>query len=373
MSLLHLTKPPPPPSSSVLKLKVFQCLLLPLLLQRPVPAATKNIIPPGYSVPAVFVFGDSIVDTGNNNNLITQAKCNYPPYGRDFADGRPTGRFSNGRVPSDLVVDVLGIKPLLPPYADPNLQLEDLLTGVNFASGGAGFDPLTSKLAPAISLDAQLAMFREYRKKIEGLVGEEKAKFIIDNSLFLVVAGSNDIGNTFYLARFRQGQYNIDTYTDFMNQHASAYVKDLYAAGARRIGFFATPPLGCLPSQRTLAGGTQRACVNEYNDAAKLFNGKLQTTLSYLQSTLPDSRVVYVDIYNPLLDVIQNYAKYGFEVADRGCCGTGTIEVTLLCNKLVKTCPDTTKYVFWDSFHPSETTYNLLVSPIIQRYISSFL
>lgn len=68
-------------------------------------------------------------------------------------------------------------------------------------------------------------MFREYRKKIEGLVGEEKAKFIIDNSLFLVVAGSNDIGNTFYLARFRQGQYNIDTYTDFMIQHASAYVK----------------------------------------------------------------------------------------------------------------------------------------------------
>lgn len=46
-----------------------------------------------------------------------------------------------------ILVDVLGIKPLLPPYADPNLQLEDLLTGVNFASGGAGFDPLTSKTA----------------------------------------------------------------------------------------------------------------------------------------------------------------------------------------------------------------------------------
>lgn len=102
MSLLHLTKPPPPPSSlKVLKL-IFQCLLLIPLLLQPLRAAT-DIIPPGYSVPAVFIFGDSIVDTGNNNNLITQAKCNYPPYGRDFPDGRPTGRFSNGRVPSDLV------------------------------------------------------------------------------------------------------------------------------------------------------------------------------------------------------------------------------------------------------------------------------
>lgn len=78
---------------------------------------------------------------------------------------------------------------------------------------------------PAISLEAQLAMFREYKKKLEGLVGEERAKFIIDNSLYLVVAGSNDIANTFYLARIRQVQYNINTYTDFMVQSASAFVK----------------------------------------------------------------------------------------------------------------------------------------------------
>jgi hypothetical protein len=35
----------------------------------------------------------------------------------------------------------------LPASLDPNLHLEDLLTGVSFASGGTGYDPLTSKLA----------------------------------------------------------------------------------------------------------------------------------------------------------------------------------------------------------------------------------
>ena len=40
-----------------------------------------------------------------------------------------------------------GVKELLPPYLDPKLQPQDLLTGVSFASGGSGYDPLTSKIA----------------------------------------------------------------------------------------------------------------------------------------------------------------------------------------------------------------------------------
>lgn len=45
--------------------------------------------------PAMFVFGDSLSDPGNNNNLVTLAKANFLPNGIDFPDG-PTGRFCNG-------------------------------------------------------------------------------------------------------------------------------------------------------------------------------------------------------------------------------------------------------------------------------------
>jgi phospholipase/lecithinase/hemolysin len=55
------------------------------------------------AVPALFVFGDSLIDSGNNNNLASLAKANYFPYGIDF-DGGPTGRFSNGYT----IVDELG-------------------------------------------------------------------------------------------------------------------------------------------------------------------------------------------------------------------------------------------------------------------------
>ena len=53
---------------------------------------------------AIQAFGDSVLDTGNNNNLITMAKSNFPPYGRDFTvDGKPTGRFCNGKTISDFI------------------------------------------------------------------------------------------------------------------------------------------------------------------------------------------------------------------------------------------------------------------------------
>lgn len=45
---------------------------------------------------AFFVFGDSLVDNGNNNYLVTTARADAPPYGIDYPTHTPTGRFSNG-------------------------------------------------------------------------------------------------------------------------------------------------------------------------------------------------------------------------------------------------------------------------------------
>lgn len=60
-------------------------------------------LPNGIKFSALLVFGDSIVDPGNNNDVQTPSRANYPPYGRDFIGGVPTGRFSDGMVPSDFI------------------------------------------------------------------------------------------------------------------------------------------------------------------------------------------------------------------------------------------------------------------------------
>lgn len=56
-------------------------------------------------VPCFFIFGDSLVDNGNNNHILTLARANYLPYGIDFPLG-VSGRFTNGRT----VVDIIGFK-----------------------------------------------------------------------------------------------------------------------------------------------------------------------------------------------------------------------------------------------------------------------
>ncbi|KAL0360517.1 UNVERIFIED_CONTAM: GDSL esterase/lipase EXL1 [Sesamum radiatum] len=327
-------------------------------------------LPHNITVPAVIVFGDSIVDTGNNNYIKTIAKANFPPYGKDFVGGKPTGRFSDGKVPSDLIAEELGIKPLLPAYLDPSLQPQDFLTGVNFASGAAGYDPLTSDVASVLSLTDQLALFKDYITKLKKIAGEERSSKILQESLVIVVAGSNDITNTYFGTPLRQSHYDVPSYTELLVSYASSFVQDLYRLGARRIGLLRLPPIGCLPSQRTLRGGPARNCVDEYNQVARLFNDKLSAALNSINRQFPDARVVDIDIYNYFLDLIQNPQKYGFKIANKGCCGTGTVEVIFLCKYA---CPNVSEYVFWDSFHPTERAYRLIVHRILKQYMNYFI
>jgi len=59
-------------------------------------------------VPCLFVFGDSLSDSGNNNDLVTAARVNYKPYGIDFPAG-PTGRFTNGLTSIDIIGNIHNI------------------------------------------------------------------------------------------------------------------------------------------------------------------------------------------------------------------------------------------------------------------------
>ncbi|KAF9625918.1 hypothetical protein IFM89_027786 [Coptis chinensis] len=99
------------------------------------------------SVLAILVFGDSTVDPGNNNYIGTALfRSDFPPYGEDFLNHIPTGRFTNGKLTTDYIASHLGIKEYVPPYLDITLGVEELMTSVSFASAGSGYDPLTGQI-----------------------------------------------------------------------------------------------------------------------------------------------------------------------------------------------------------------------------------
>ncbi|CAN0879974.1 GDSL esterase/lipase At5g03810 [Linum grandiflorum] len=107
-------------------------------------------------VPSLTIFGDSVADVGNNNHLITLIRANFPPYGRDFADHRPTGRFSNGKLAIDITADFLGFHTYPPAYLSQDAEnLADVVTGVNFASGASGLLDRTAHLYNLYGLGAR--------------------------------------------------------------------------------------------------------------------------------------------------------------------------------------------------------------------------
>ncbi|XP_061359000.1 GDSL esterase/lipase At3g14820-like [Gastrolobium bilobum] len=324
--------------------------------------------------PAVIAFGDSVLDTGNNNYIETTVKANFKPYGRDFIGGKATGRFCNGKIPSDFLAEMLGVKEAMPPYLDPHLQIEDLLTGVCFASAGSGYDPITIELASVLSVEDQLNMFKEYIGKLKAAVGEKKTCYILAKSLFIISMGSNDISGTYFLASYRRFEYSVKEYASILVNMSSNFIQELHKLGARKIGAFGLSPVGCVPLQRTVLGGIERKCAKKVNSAAKIYNSKLASSLKALNDSFQDARIVYLENYKELNALIHKPKKFGFKVGDSACCGVANVELGPLCNNFaLKICEDASQYVFWDSYHPTQRTYNILATEMLKKDIDKFL
>ncbi|KAL0321834.1 UNVERIFIED_CONTAM: GDSL esterase/lipase [Sesamum calycinum] len=294
------------------------------------------------NITAIFAFGDSILDPGNNNRLSTIFRSDHPPYGIDFPGRVPSGRFSDGKLATDFLVSQLGIKELLPAYLDPALTDRDLLTGASFASAGTGLDDLTASEANVLTLNAQLRNFMQALQRMRSIAGQQEADRVVENALFMVAAGTNDMLYNFYGLPLRR-TYSLSGYQDLLLQNLENVIRTLHSTGARRVAVVGLPPIGCMPVSVTLGSLVpsfhmlQRVCVDQQNSDSEAYNAKLKALTSRLQATLPGSRVVYVDVYTPIMDMVISPAAFGLEKTTEGCCGLGSVEmgpVQCACSKV---------------------------------------
>ncbi|XP_062005738.1 GDSL esterase/lipase At5g03810-like [Rosa rugosa] len=320
-------------------------------------------------VPALIIFGDSVADVGNNNNRTTLVKANFPPYGRDFVNHQPTGRFCNGKLATDFTAEYLGFTSYPPAFLSQEATGMGILTGVNFASAASGYYNWTAQLWGAISLDQQLNYYNEYQSIVVNMVGEAEANAIFSGAIHLLSAGTSDFIQNYYINPFLRG-YTPDQFSEILMRSYSSFIQKLYGLGARRIGVTNLPPIGCLPASITLFGSGSNQWNIKLNQDAILFNNKLNNTSQTLQKSLPGLKLVVFDIYQPLLDMITNPSDNGFFESRRACCGTGTFETSVLCNsRSVGTCNNATGYVFWDGFHPSEAANEVLAGDLLAQGI----
>ncbi|CAN1799520.1 GDSL esterase/lipase At4g26790 [Linum perenne] len=304
-------------------------------------------------IPALFVFGDSTVDPGNNNHISTILKSDFEPYCRDFEGGKPTGRFSNGRIATDFIAEAFGIKSTVPAYLDPAYDIKDFATGVSFASAGSGFDNATSDVLSVIPLWKELEYYEEFQGKLSSYLGNDKANEVLREALYLISIGTNDFLENYYIAR--------------------NFITELHQRGAQKITITGLPPMGCLPLERATNIFFGSYCIEEYNNVAKDFNEKLSEVVTDLNKNLPAIQAVLSSPYDMVMEMIDNPTRFGFKNAAKACCGTGLFEMSYMCNKRNPfTCSDASEYIFWDSFHPTEKTNKIVADYVVRHFLSRF-
>ncbi|KAF0901847.1 hypothetical protein E2562_006473 [Oryza meyeriana var. granulata] len=334
-------------------------------------------------VRAVFVFGSSLVDNGNNNFLNgSGVRADYPPYGVDFPLG-VTGRFSNGRNVIDALGELLRLPAagFLPPFADPSTRGHAALHGVNFASGGSGILDLTGQnTGEVLSLKQQITNFEavtlpDLRAQLQGATTSTttsrkmKGQDFFDQcylpkSLFVIGTGGNDYLLNYFNTRSGPTRAPLSDFTSFVLTKLSTQLQRLYDLGARKFVLFSIQPLGCTPVVRAFLNVTGEACIEPVNRAALLFNYGLRSLVSCdnggVRSHMPDASLVYINSYKVISDMIHRPTKYGINETTRPCCevsrgaSSSSPGGGVLCQKGGPICSDRTKYAFFDGLHPTD-------------------
>ncbi|KAF3321709.1 GDSL esterase/lipase [Carex littledalei] len=285
----------------------------------------------------MFVFGDSLIDNGNNNYLDSIAKSNYYPYGIDFFEG-PTGRFCNGKTVIDGMCDLLDL-PYLPAHANPNLNFSKLLAGVNYASAAGGILDVTGTfLGGRYSLKQQVLNFEEDLTEIKALFSnEDDYNNFLSKSIVVMVLGSNDYINNYLLPTLFTSSY---TYTpkQYANLLLNEYTRQILAIlslGIRKFLLAGVGPLGCIPNQRASSTGPTDQCVDQVNQMVGYFNRGLRSLVKQLNTDNPGS-------------VYPNPTKYGRNHGQ------------IICLPFAIPCIERDEYIFWDVFHPTEAVNMIL-------------
>lgn len=273
----------------------------------------------------LYVFGDSLSDTGNIFNVSggqinpTQAFNPDPPYYK--------GRFSNGPVWVDYAGNQLGLTPTL--ITNPSTTTIPN-QGINYAFGGSnsGLDNAFVPNVPGVL--AQVGLFTQSLQ-----ANKQTAD---PNAIYAVWGGANDFlfGNG---ANVNQTVKNI-----------SDSVALLASAGAKNIVVFNLPDLGKIPYASVNGTSSQLTALSTS------FNTTLATTLGNL-SLIPGVNIIPVDINSLFNQVIASPGEFGFKNVTTPCV-IGDANSIRAGNYTV--CSNPNDYLFYDAVHPTTNAQKLV-------------
>ncbi|KAK1285849.1 GDSL esterase/lipase [Acorus calamus] len=335
---------------------------------------------PTHRYDSIFSFGDSLADTGNLLRIqsgISSAIASLP-YGETYF-GRPTGRFSDGRLVIDFIADAFGL-PYLPPYASSSSN-EDFRKGANFAVGGVTalddgyFEQrgLGGVIVTNCSLNAQLRWFDELKPSL--CKGTQECRDYFGRSLFLL----GEIGGNDYNVPLNSGVSveEVRGYVPDVVRTISSAAEKLIDVGAVEMVVPGIIPLGCSPVYLTRFSSTDKkdyepetGCLKGLNDLMKHHDTLLQDALGKLRNKYPNVKIIFADYYGASIRFYQSPRQFGFNDPLNACCGgRGPYNVngSVFCGSPDSIlCSDPSEYVNWDGIHLTEAAYRTIADGLIK-------
>ncbi|CAN1143326.1 GDSL esterase/lipase At5g45910 [Linum perenne] len=242
---------------------------------------------------AIYCFGDSLYDTGNNLLETPQSFTGNFPYG--ITIGKPTGRASDGHLIIDHIAEAAGV-----PYLNPSLNKSlDFSRGANFAMGGSGLLSrkdrerwnVTLKFTNS-SLDTQMVWFEQLIKS--SYKDPTALRRAMNSSLFVLGGGSADYTNV-----------NAHYTGPLINQkklilpHAIRALKQavetIRSYGGRSFVIAGVYEGGCLPGWHN--NTMVQYCWKEGQAYHDLHNKAVKKAISRWSQQYPDLRLVYGDVW----------------------------------------------------------------------------
>jgi outer membrane lipase/esterase len=254
---------------------------------------------PTYS--NMYVFGDSLSDTGNIS-FFFGGQIPQPPYYQ--------GRFSNGPNWIDYLAGSLGLA------ATPSIS-----GGTNYAWGGAVTGPGGGFLPPFSLIDQS----NEYLTDVGGVADP--------NALYIVWGGGNDV---------------LDENSAAAPSNLGSIISSLAAAGAQNFLVPNLPNIGLVPL--SLSDGS--SAVKEQLSLA--FNAELELVIDELSATLPVN-IMTLDVFSLFNEILGSPGDYGYTNVSEPC-----YEGALGIGGPGDVCADPDAWVFWDGIHPTSHSHQLL-------------
>ncbi|XP_062008804.1 GDSL esterase/lipase 1-like [Rosa rugosa] len=314
---------------------------------------------------ALFVFGDSLFDSGNNQYLNSSSGMGPAttklPYGETYFK-HATGRVSDGRIVPDFIAQFAKL-PMPPPYLQPGAH--HFTDGVNFASAGAGVLPGT--FAGAIDFPTQLSYFKAMEKTLRQRLGDKETKKLLGRAVYLLSIGGNDYFS--YASKNPKAlQIYKRQYVAMVLRNLISVLKEIYNLGGRKIAFQNVGPLGCVPATKAMNPALGSKCSDEPLTLARLHNRALFIAFKKLEKSLPGFKFSIFDYYNALGDRINNPSKYGFKDGKAACCGSGAYRGSNCGGgrngTAYELCSNPSEYVWFDGAHTTESANHQLAELI---------